>query len=165
MNRPIGKKIIPALDKLLIGVDTLALTAIVTISVISVVLRYVFNKPLFWGMELSSSLAVWMTFIIAGVDYKRDIHFRVDIIFGLLNKKWKLINNIFVNIVTLFCVSICLYSAVISFMRNYKMSMAAMEISVSISLYLPVVIGYVTYIFYMLVRFLTLGKESEQEAV
>jgi len=165
MNRPIGSKFILALDRLLIGIDTLALTAIVAISVVSVVLRYVFNKPLFWGMELSSSLAVWMTFIIAGVDYKRDIHFRVDIIYGFLNKKMKLLNNIFVHIVTLFCVSVCLYSAAISFIKNYKMSMAAMEISVSISLYLPVVIGYVTYIFYMMVRFLTVCKESEQEAV
>ena len=165
MNRPIGSRFIPALDKLLIGVDTLALTAIVTISVVSVVLRYVFNKPLFWGMELSSSLAVWMTFIIAGVDYKRDIHFRVDIIYGFLNKKMKLLNDIFVHIVTLFCVSVCLYSGAVAFMRNYKMSMAAMEISVSISLYLPVVVGYLTYIFYMTVRFLTVCKESKQEAV
>jgi len=122
MNRPDGRKFIPTLETLLIGGDTLALTTIVAISVVSVVLRYVFNKPLFWGMELSSSLAVWMTFIIAGVNYKRDIHFRVDIIFGFLNNRWKLINNIFVNIVTLFCISVCLYSAAISFIKNYKMS-------------------------------------------
>lgn len=163
MNRTFGNKLITRLDQLLIGIATFALTAIVIISLVGVISRYGFNKPLFWGMELSSSLAVWMTFIVAGLNYKRDIHFKVDIIYGALGKKGKLINDIFVSIVTLFCVSVCLYSAVVAFMRNYKMSMAAMEISVSFSLYLPVIVGYVTYIFYLVTRFFIWNKEEEQE--
>ena len=163
MNRTIGNKLITKLDQLLIGIATFALTAIVIISLVGVVSRYGFNKPLFWGMELSSSLAVWMTFIVAGLNYKRDIHFKVDIIYGALHKKGKFINDIFVSIVTLFCVSVCLYSAVVAFMRNYKMSMAAMEISVSFSLYLPVIIGYITYIFYLVTRFFIWNKEEQEE--
>lgn len=159
------KKIVPALEKSLVAVDTFALAVIVFISIYGVILRYIFEKPLFWGMELSTSLAVWMTFLISGVNYKRDIHFTVDIVYGALNKKWKFIDDVIVAIITLFCISVCLYSAVISFVKNYKISMAAMEISVSYTLYLPLIIGYISYIFFMIVHFFSKNKEVKQEEV
>jgi TRAP-type C4-dicarboxylate transport system permease small subunit len=161
----VKNKIIPALDKSLVAIDTFALTSIVVIGVVGVILRYIFNKPLFWGMELSTSLAVWMTFIIAGYNYKHNTHFSVDIIHGALNNKLKTINDIIVFIITFFCVSICLYSAIVAFTKNYKMSMAAMEISVSFSLYLPVIIGYITYILYMILCFITRIKKLNREDV
>lgn len=145
----IGGKFIPALETTLVAFDTLALAAIVFISLYGVIARYIFKSPLFWGMELSTSLAVWMTFLISGVNYKRDIHFKVDLFYGFLPEKLKIVDDIIVAVITLFCLGICLYSAVLSFERNYKISMAAMEISVSFTLYLPLVIGYITYILFM----------------
>jgi len=159
------KKIVPAVEKSLVAVDTFALAAIVFISIYGVVLRYVFKKPLFWGMELSTSLAVWMTFLISGVNYKRDIHFTVDILYGFLNKKLKFIDDVIVALVTLFCIGVCLYSAIVSFVKNYKISMAAMEISVSFTLYLPLILGYISYIFFMVLHFVTKDKEVKQEEV
>ena len=160
-----SKKIVPTLEKSLVAIDTFALAAIVFISIYGVVLRYVFKKPLFWGMEMSTSLAVWMTFLISGVNYKRDIHFTVDIVYGALNKKWKFIDDVVVALITLFCISICLYSAIVGFVRNRKISMAAMEISVSFTLYLPLIIGYVSYIFFMILHFISKNKEVKQEEV
>jgi TRAP-type C4-dicarboxylate transport system permease small subunit len=159
------KKVIPALEESLATIDMIALAAIVFISIYGVLARYIFQKPLFWGMELSTSLAVWMTFIISGVNYKRNIHFSVDILYGVLSKKMKFINDIIVAIVTLFCIGVCLYSAIVSFVKNYKISMAAMEISVSFTLYLPLILGYATYIFFMITHFVSWNKKNKQEDI
>jgi TRAP-type C4-dicarboxylate transport system permease small subunit len=156
---------VPALEKSLVAIDMVALAAIVFISIYGVIARYVFKKPLFWGMELSTSLAVWMTFLISGVNYKRNIHFTVDLLYGSLNKKLRFIDDIIVALVTLFCIGVCLYSAVVSFIKNYKISMAAMEISVSFTLYLPLILGYASYIFFMIYHFFTKEKEIGQEGV
>lgn len=161
----LSKQFVPALERSLMDIDMVTLAAIVFISVYGVIARYIFRKPLFWGMELSTSLAVWMTFLISGVNYKRNIHFTVDILYGSLSNKLKFIDDIVVALITLFCIGVCLYSAVVSFIKNYKISMAAMEISVSFTLYLPLILGYASYIFFMIHHFLTKNGRIESEGV
>jgi len=165
MEHPVEKKIASFLEQSVVGISTASLAVIVLISIVSVISRFLFNKPLFWGMELSSCLAVWLTFIVSGYNHKHDIHFKVDLLYNLFGAKLKRIDDIIVTIITVFCVSICLYSGIIASLRNYNISMAAMEISVSITLYLPVVVGYITYLIFMLFEFTRFIRTRNQEAI
>lgn len=160
-----NKKLPALVDTTFEIIDTTALTIIVVIAIVGVLSRLLFNKPIFWSMELSTSLAVWMTFIIAGYNHKHDIHFKVDLFYEMVSASGKKFFDYVSMIITAGCVAVCLYSAIVAFIRNSKISMAALEISVSYSLYLPLIIGYAAYLIYILIDILVMMKKPKQENV
>ena len=70
----IPMNIIRITDKILDGINTLMefimgllMTALVGVTVVEVIRRYVFNDPTHWASELCRFLLIWMTFTGAGI--------------------------------------------------------------------------------------------------
>ncbi len=56
------------------------LLAIIVMTAVQVVLRYVFSAPLTWPEELSAILLIWLTFVGAVALTRRNDHIRVELV-------------------------------------------------------------------------------------
>jgi TRAP-type C4-dicarboxylate transport system permease small subunit len=148
-------------DNSLVFFSTLCLSGIVLINLVNIVSRFLFNSPLFWAIEVSSILAVWFTFIVFGINYKEKQHFKIDMIVNIFKGKLKAMHEIFADLVLVVILCFILYSGFFSFFRNYKMTLPATEISSSIALYLPLILGSITYLVFIVKKYIrTLTKRS-----
>ena len=93
------------IDELEKTVIALLLGAMVLITFANVVLRYVFNTGLIWGLEMVSFLFAWL--ILFGVSYgvKISAHLGVDAVINLVSRDSK-------RILALISVAACLLYAV-----------------------------------------------------
>lgn len=130
-------------------IGSLCFSAIVAIVIANVILRFVFNAPIMWSIEGCSILVVWMTFIVFGVNHKLGLHFRIDALVHLLGEPAKRAVNFAVDILTLACVGILLFSTVEAVIANGGMPMMTIEIPVLYTFYLPMIIGILSYIAYL----------------
>lgn len=72
--------------------DTLAvgsLAAAAAITIVSVILRYVFNTGIFWAQEAVIYLIIFSTFVGAVVTLRHDEHVNVDILPAMLGERGK----------------------------------------------------------------------------
>lgn len=60
------------------------LVVVVAVTLLQIVLRYVFNSPLIWSEELVKFLIVWIAFIGAGAVCFDGRHLNVDVFFKLM---------------------------------------------------------------------------------
>lgn len=77
------------------------LLAMMTMTVIDVIMRYFFRRPIIGSMEISIALMVCVVFLGIGWCALKDGHISVDIITGRLSKRGRAILNGLDNIVTL----------------------------------------------------------------
>lgn len=94
--------------------DTLAagsLAAAVAITIVSVILRYVFNEGIFWAQEAVIYLVIFSTFLGAVVTLRHDEHVNVDILPALLGERGKWLFALIGSTITLlYCAIIGAYS-------------------------------------------------------
>jgi len=64
-----------------------------------VVMRYVFNKPLYFADELSVYLIIWGALLGTVAALRENAHIRVDLVYRLLPDRWKWLMNAFANLV------------------------------------------------------------------
>ena len=73
-----------------LGVAAGLLLVAVTLSVcLEVLMRYGFNSPLVWVVELSEYALLWITFLGTAWALKTGAHVRVDIFLGLFSQAWR----------------------------------------------------------------------------
>src|SRR5512146_1444476 len=65
-------------DRTIKGILALCLGAMTTIVFVSVIFRYVLNRPLAWTEELASLLFAWITFVGAFVGFRTRSHIAID---------------------------------------------------------------------------------------
>ena len=70
------------------------LFALVFVTALNVVLRYAFNSPFQFIIELDENLLLIMAFLIGGYTMLLDGHVRVDVVFDRLSEKQKAIQEI-----------------------------------------------------------------------
>jgi len=141
------------LDRSLVFISVASLIGIVLINILNVVARFTINTSLFWGLEVCSILAVWFTFIVFGINYKDGQHFKIDLVVNSFKGKLKKAHGIFVDIILLVILGFTLYSSIVSYFRNYQMTLPATEVPSSIALYLPLIIGSLTYVFFIIMKY------------
>ena len=72
--------------------------------------RYVLNHSIFWSEELARFLLVWLTFLGAGVVYRRGGHASLEIFYVLFPLKIQKITSIIIHLVAfIFFVVIIIY--------------------------------------------------------
>ena len=65
--------------------------AILVVTVLQIVLRFVFNEPLVWSEELARYMLIWLTFLGAGVVAWDGRHLSVDIFYNMVDDRYKAI--------------------------------------------------------------------------
>ena len=73
------------LDALVDALCSLGCVAIVVISFIAVVCRYVLNSSLTWSEEFTRYLFIWIVFLGAAISVRRRAHIAVDVFVGRLS--------------------------------------------------------------------------------
>lgn len=68
-------------------ITALTLSVVVAVTLLQIVLRYVFNAPLIWSEELVKLLTVWITFIGAAAVCFDGRHLNVDVFFKMLPER------------------------------------------------------------------------------
>jgi TRAP-type C4-dicarboxylate transport system permease small subunit len=70
-----------------IGIFFLATMCI--LAFLQIVMRYVFNHPLFWVEEVTIMLSIWLVFLGAGVAARRGLHIAIEVIpFSSRGRSW-----------------------------------------------------------------------------
>jgi TRAP-type C4-dicarboxylate transport system permease small subunit len=93
-----------------------ALLILIMISIsVDVIMRYFFNRPLFWVGELAEYALLYITFTGAAWVLKKDRHVKIDVLVAGLNPKKRYILDWFVNIICIFvCAVLTYYGAVVA---------------------------------------------------
>jgi len=145
-------KLLRILTRILVAIGMTSLMGIVLTICVNIVARYIFKKPLLWSLELCSILVVWATYILIGVDYKENRHFRIEIITKILPTNALKVLDIIVDILLFIAVIVLAISTWSAVQLNGRMILIAMPVSLWIAFYIPFTIGVLTHFLYLIVK-------------
>ncbi len=150
-------------SRLFVLVGALCLTGIVVVVVLNVVMRFVFNQPLMWYLELCAIFVVWLAFLPLGANYYLNKHFIIDTFTRCLPAKFLPIQTGIVDLVSLVCAALLAVSALDAIEINGGMELNMIPLSLTIASYLPVVVGAVSYVILILLKYLKLCLGTSKE--
>jgi len=88
-------KTVGGLNELLAKIVPYFLAAMMPIITYEVIMRYVFNSPTVWAMEISTYLFCFSVAFGGGWNYLKDGHVRVDVIYDKLSPRRKAFMDLF----------------------------------------------------------------------
>jgi len=142
-------KVIAVIDKIVKTLIIAAMSVIVTVLLLQVILRYIFNYSIPWGSELARYLLIWTIFLVAGVGFKAGDHMAVDILVDRLPEKAGRALTFFTHFVVLVFVVWIAKQGYFLVPRLFSQTSAALQISMSYA-YLAVPVGCSLMAIYML---------------
>ena len=137
------------------GVFTAVMTVIVTYSV---VVRYIFNRPIGWSEEISIYFMIWAIFLGTAYALKEDSHISVDLLMQRLPGRVKPWFLLFHYVVGLAFLSLLFYKAI--GMVNLSHMLNSRSIALDLPLILPqlaVPVGSAMLILQLLAKIAHLG--------
>jgi TRAP-type C4-dicarboxylate transport system permease small subunit len=60
-------------------VGSFLILIMMSLTFLQVVMRYIFNAPLFWSEEVTIVLSIWVVFLGAGIASKRNLHIAIEL--------------------------------------------------------------------------------------
>lgn len=101
---------------------SLAYLIVFAVTLYDVGMRYVFNSPTIWGLELVIALA-GIQYVMGGAQAMRDdAHVRIDFVYQLLPKKTRTVLDVVSSVITIALLSVILFygfrQAEISWLRG-----------------------------------------------
>jgi TRAP-type C4-dicarboxylate transport system permease small subunit len=154
-------KFLRNLSKILAAIGMSALMGIVLTICVNIVARYIFRKPILWSLELCSILVVWSTYILFGLDYKEDRHFRIEVISSLLPDNLLKVLDLIVDIILLTTVVVLAISTWAAIKLNGKMILTAMPVTLLVAFYIPFIIGVTTHILFIVTKNIEKFKKNK----
>ncbi len=143
------KRVVDAIDTVLLGIGCLMLFALMLVVVADVTLRYLFNAPLTWSYEvITSYLMPGLFFMVAAHTLKANAHVCVDILHNYVGTKTR---YVFEALSSTLAVPVFALATWVSAQNTWDdlqsaaVSSSGMELPTwSISLMLPVGFGMLT---------------------
>ena len=77
----------------------IVLVALVLGTFFGVFARYIFNKPFNWLEEMQLAAMVWISFLMAGVCFRRGGHVAIEIVVDSLPQKAQRVIEIFIAVI------------------------------------------------------------------
>lgn len=112
----------------LIGISLLI---IVIVTILQVIARFVFDRPLIWSDELARFILIWMVFIGAAVVSFDDKHMAVEVFQEKMSPKFKLITSFMMRFLILIFLAITAYSSIELVQVSHYLKSGALEIPFS----------------------------------
>lgn len=94
--RTVAKKVVQGIDVL----ATVLISGVITLTIIQVLSRHVFNLSLNWTEELARYFYVWATFFGAVVAFRLDKHIRILFLLDALPKRTRSVVEIAIHVFT-----------------------------------------------------------------
>ncbi len=136
-------------------ITVLGFSAIVIVTIVQVIARWVFNSPLVWGEELSRYIFVWVVMFAVGVGVTQDAHISLTLFTDKLSKKRQfyvfLLDQIVVNAF-----------ALVLMVYGFKLTLQNLTI-LSSALKIPMAIPYAGIPIGVIVIFFFNGAKIQQE--
>ncbi|GLB60310.1 TRAP transporter small permease [Cytobacillus sp. NCCP-133] len=108
-----------------------SLLVIVVVTILQVIARFIFDKPLVWSDELARFILIWMVFIGAAVVSFDDKHMAVELLQEKMSPKVKLITSLVMRAMILVFLSITAYSSIELVKVSHYLESGALEIPFS----------------------------------
>jgi TRAP-type C4-dicarboxylate transport system permease small subunit len=96
---------------------------------VSVLFRYVLNRPLAWTEELASLLFAWLTFVGAYVGFRTRSHIRIDTLTTFLPPGFQRVIRRCVDLCVLALLAIFIWQGFMLTVTTWSLEFPAMEIS------------------------------------
>ncbi|MBN8201431.1 TRAP transporter small permease [Bacillus sp. NTK034] len=110
---------------------SLSLLAIVVITILQVIARFIFDSPLVWSDELARFLLIWMVFIGAAIVSYDDKHMGIEMLQEKMSHKTKLITSLIMRAVILLALIITVNSSIELVQVSHSQKSGALEIPFS----------------------------------
>jgi len=82
---------------------------------VEVIMRYFFNRPIAWILEICEYILLYMTFLVAAWVLREKSHIRVDIVMNRLNTRLQTFFNMIASIISaIVCFTIVYFSALLT---------------------------------------------------
>jgi TRAP-type C4-dicarboxylate transport system permease small subunit len=105
------------------------LGAMTTIVFVSVIFRYVLNRPLAWTEELASLLFAWITFVGAFVGFRSRSHIAIDTLMVFLPERARRATQRVVDAIVLCVLGLFVWQGTRLCLTTWGLEFPAMEIS------------------------------------
>jgi TRAP-type C4-dicarboxylate transport system permease small subunit len=123
--------------------------AVVVVTSMQVIARYVFNNSFTWAEETARYLFVWGTMIAAGLGFREGAHLSLDMLEDRLSLKANLLLiKLSVLPVILFCATLIVYGAKLV-IHNISITSPALKVSLALPYAGIPVGGIIILIFYL----------------
>lgn len=123
--------------------------AVVIVTSLQVIARYVFNNSFTWAEETARYLFVWGTMIAAGLGFREGAHLSLDIIEDKLSTTANiLLIKVSILLVSSFCLTLIYYGSKLV-IHNVSITSPALKISLAIPYSGIPVGGLIIMIFYV----------------
>jgi len=137
------------LDRLFLYFIGAALAAVVSICIIQVIARYVFNESFAWAEEISATLVLWAVWVGASLAAKSNAHLRLL----FLEKKFQPRNRLYLRLaqkalIILFAVAMA-YASKVVLQVNENITLMSLPITVNV-MYWSVPVGCVLMTYFCL---------------
>jgi TRAP-type C4-dicarboxylate transport system permease small subunit len=130
------------IDRVVHGALALNLGFMTALVFVSVLFRYVLNRPIAWTEELASLLFAWLTFVGAYVGFRTQSHIRIDTFTMLLPVGFRRSIRGLVHVCVLVLLATFIWQGFSLAVTTWSLEFPALEISRSY-LYLSLPIGAV----------------------
>lgn len=137
---------------ILLGATCLILIVLTILA--GIVARAVFNTPLSWGVELTTILVIWAVYSVFGVNYRDNAHLSINVLAEILPSACKKALEVLGDIVTAVVAVLMLIHGIGAMRMNYGMTTMALDISVSLAYYLAALLGCVSLLGYILLKYI-----------
>jgi TRAP-type transport system small permease protein len=117
------------LDRMVNWALATALGAMTTIVFVSIVFRYLLNRPLAWTEELASLLFAWVTFVGAFVGFRSHSHIAIDTLVVFLPAGVRRAIGRMVDVTVLCVLGLFVWQGVRLCLTTWSLEFPAMEIS------------------------------------
>lgn len=144
-------------------ISTMCFIGINAIILLNIVTRTVFNYPFSWTYELSSILIIWGVYIVFGVNHEEGNHFRIDLIKNFLGNRAGKVLDMISNIIIFVTLLFIIYFSFLAIEKNLQMTTMALDFPVSFAFYLPVLIGSLSMMYYILKMFFARRRKKEDK--
>lgn len=148
------------MKKIVTFISTLCFITINAIILLNIITRTIFNYPFSWTYELSSILIIWGVYIVFGTNYQEQNHFRIDLIKLALSEKMGKRLDILSDIIVMVTLIFITISSFFAIEKNMQMTTMALDFPVSLAFYLPVLIGSLSMIYYIIAKYVSRKRED-----
>lgn len=132
----------------------------------NVVLRYVFNASSTWAEEFIRYAIIWMTFIGAGICFRKGLHPGIDVIFNIFPKSMKRGIKIFVIIISIIFMSFMLKYGYDLLMFSITTGQITPALQVKLYwVYAAIPVGALLSLIHLVRLFITTIKDKKQAEI
>ena len=150
-----------------VGIASLAMCILVTLTFTGVIFRYILGSPFAWIEEVQAALIVWVIFGAAGAAFRTANHAAIEIYYEFFPKAMKIVVNLLILAVSVVTLAFLGYLS-IQYMNVFRTSgrtTAVLHMSY-IMIYSIVPLSCAWQIFnYILVNFLHYSEQETIEAI